>query len=41
MLIALLLVAVAVGVLAPLGYLVVSLWSSIPRSNADFEWLDV
>jgi hypothetical protein len=41
MLIVLLLAALAVGVLAPLGYLVASLWSSIPRSNADFQWLDV
>jgi hypothetical protein len=36
-----LLLALGVGVLAPAVWYVGSLWSAIPRSNADFEWLDV
>lgn len=34
-----LLFALGVGVLAPAAYLLGRLWSAIPRSNADFEWL--
>ena len=33
--------ALGVGVLAPAGLLLHTLWTAIPRSNADFEWLDV
>ncbi|MGY4831719.1 hypothetical protein ACVNIS_24315 [Sphaerotilaceae bacterium SBD11-9] len=40
MLIALLL-ALGVGVLAPAAWFVASTWSNIPRSNADFQWLDL
>jgi hypothetical protein len=32
---------VGIGALASALWFVGSLWSAIPRSNADFEWLDV
>ena len=35
------LLALGAGVLASAALFVGSLWSAIPRSNADFEWLDV
>ncbi|HEX3141390.1 MAG TPA: hypothetical protein VHQ87_15115 [Rhizobacter sp.] len=40
MLIALLL-GLAVGLIAPALWYAGSLWSAIPRSNADFAWLDL
>jgi hypothetical protein len=40
MLIALLL-GLALGLIAPALLYVGALWSAIPRSNADFEWLDL
>jgi hypothetical protein len=36
-----LLLALGVGVLTPAGWMLHTLWSAIPRSNADFEWLDL
>jgi hypothetical protein len=36
-----LLIAFGVGLLAPAGIALGTLWSAIPRSNADFQWLDV
>ena len=36
-----LLLALGFGVLAPAGLSLHKLWAAIPRSNADFEWLDV
>jgi len=41
MLIVLLLALGAAAALAPLGLALHALWSALPRSNADFEWLDV
>ncbi len=35
------LLALGTGVLASAALLVGALWAAIPRSNADFEWLDV
>jgi len=40
MLIALLIILVG-AVLAPAGLALHALWSAIPNSNADFQWLDV
>ncbi|MEO8154425.1 MAG: hypothetical protein ABI605_15250 [Rhizobacter sp.] len=37
-----LLLTLGVGTLvAAAGLMLATLWSAIPRSNADFEWLDV
>ena len=36
-----LLLALGAGVMAPAGWWLHNLWSAIPRSNADFEWLDL
>jgi hypothetical protein len=36
-----LLIAGGLGVIAPSALFLRALWSAIPRSNADFEWLDV
>jgi hypothetical protein len=41
MLIVLLIAFGAVTALAPLGLALHTLWSAVPNSNADFEWLDV
>jgi len=41
MLIVLLIVVGVAAVLAPAGLALHSLWSAIPSSNADFQWLDV
>ena len=41
MLIVLLIALGAAAVLAPLGLSLHALWSAVPQSNADFEWLDV
>jgi len=41
MLIALLIVLGAAAVLAPTAVALHSLWSAVPRSNADFQWLDL
>jgi hypothetical protein len=34
-----LLLALTTGVLASAGFSLHRIWSAIPRSNADFEWL--
>lgn len=36
-----LLIALGAVVIAPSAMLVHGLWTAVPRSNADFEWLDV
>ncbi len=36
-----LLLALGAATLAPLALSLYALWSAVPRSNADFEWLDV
>jgi len=36
-----LLIALGVGVIAPSAVLLHGLWTAIPHSNADFEWLDL
>ena len=35
-----LLLALGAAVIAPVGLLLYPLWTTIPRSNADFGWLD-
>ncbi len=41
MLIVLLIALGTTAVLAPLGLSLLALWSAVPRSNADFQWLDL
>lgn len=36
-----LLIALGLGVIAPSALYLQALWSAVPRSNADFEWLDL
>lgn len=41
MLIVLLIALGTAAALAPVGLSLHALWSAVPRSNADFEWLDL
>ena len=41
MLIVLLIAFGATAVIAPLGLSLHALWSAVPQSNADFQWLEL